>query len=196
MHIPRLTTSHAPVFLINSRLPLVSAALTPSTQHVGLRVRAPLLPKLRGHFAEFLNYDCLDRLSILYLTTCVGFGYGQHHTWRRCFSRQHRITESPPTGAPITSQAQCLADLPTRRPTRLDQVNSTAWLGYLPASHLLMRLTLRIRSQPPHQQQPEGCNRWFGWLVSPHHHGRCSTGTGISTRSPSTTPVGLALGPD
>ena len=38
---------------------------------------APLLPKLRGHFAEFLNHDSLDRLSILYLTTCVGLGYGR-----------------------------------------------------------------------------------------------------------------------
>ena len=38
---------------------------------------APLLPKLRGHFAEFLNHDSLDLLSILYLTTCVGLGYGQ-----------------------------------------------------------------------------------------------------------------------
>ncbi len=36
----------------------------------------PLLPKLRGHFAEFLNHSSLDRLSILYLTTCVGLGYG------------------------------------------------------------------------------------------------------------------------
>lgn len=38
---------------------------------------APLLPKLRGYFAEFLNRDYLDRLGILYLTTCVGFGYGR-----------------------------------------------------------------------------------------------------------------------
>ena len=30
---------------------------------------APLLPKLRGHFAEFLNRGSLDILSILYLTT-------------------------------------------------------------------------------------------------------------------------------
>ncbi len=36
----------------------------------------PLLPKLRGHFAEFLNHSSLDRLSILYLITCVGLGYG------------------------------------------------------------------------------------------------------------------------
>ena len=196
MHIHRLTTSHAPVFLINSRLPLVSAALTPSTLQERLRVRAPLLPKLRGHFAEFLNYDSLDRLSILYLTTCVGFGYGQHHTWRRCFSRQHRITESPTTWAPITSQASCLADLPTKRPTRLDQDNSTAWPGYLAASHLLMRLTHQFRSHAHQTQTPEGVHERLGWLVSPARHGRCSTGTGISTRYPSTTPVGLALGPD
>ena len=93
------------MFLINSRLPLVSAALTPSTKQVGFKVRAPLLPKLRGHFAEFLNYDSLDRLSILYLTTCVGYEYGQYHTSRRCFSRQYRITESHTTCEPITSQA-------------------------------------------------------------------------------------------
>jgi hypothetical protein len=36
----------------------------------------PLLPKLRGYFAEFLNHSSLDRLGILYLTTCVGLGYG------------------------------------------------------------------------------------------------------------------------
>ena len=40
-------------------------------------VRVPLLPKLRGYFAEFLNHDSLERLGILYLTTCVGFGYGR-----------------------------------------------------------------------------------------------------------------------
>ena len=81
------------MFLINSRLPLVSAALTPSPPQGWVRVRAPLLPKLRGHFAEFLNYDCLDRLSILYLTTCVGLGYGPNMHIARGFSRQHGITD-------------------------------------------------------------------------------------------------------
>ncbi|CAN6446823.1 unnamed protein product [Victoria cruziana] len=36
---------------------------------------APLLPKLRGYFAEFLRESCLVPLGILYLPTCVGFGY-------------------------------------------------------------------------------------------------------------------------
>ncbi len=64
------------MFLINSRFSLVSATITPSLQK-GLKVPVPLLPKLRGHFAEFLNHDSLERLNILYPTTCVGFGYGR-----------------------------------------------------------------------------------------------------------------------
>jgi hypothetical protein len=38
---------------------------------------APLLPKLRGHFAEFLNEGSPVRLRILYSSTCVGLGYGR-----------------------------------------------------------------------------------------------------------------------
>ena len=41
---------------------------------------APLLPKLRGHFAEFLNEGSSDRLGILYLPTCVGLGTGTHRS--------------------------------------------------------------------------------------------------------------------
>ncbi|KAI5353905.1 hypothetical protein L3X38_006799 [Prunus dulcis] len=36
---------------------------------------APLLPKLLGYFAEFLRESCLAPLGILYLPTCVNFGY-------------------------------------------------------------------------------------------------------------------------
>ena len=49
---------------------------------------APLLPKLRGHFAEFLFEGSPDRLGILYLPTCVGFGTGTSNLPRR-FSRKH-----------------------------------------------------------------------------------------------------------
>ena len=35
-----------------------------------------LLPKVRRQFAEFLQHPSLKRLGILYLPTCVGFGYG------------------------------------------------------------------------------------------------------------------------
>ena len=36
----------------------------------------PLIPKLRGQFAEFLQRSSLKRLGMLYLSTCVGLGYG------------------------------------------------------------------------------------------------------------------------
>src|SRR5262249_56414189 len=38
--------------------------------------RAPLLPKLRGYFAEFLSQSSLDRLGILFPSTSVGLRYG------------------------------------------------------------------------------------------------------------------------
>ena len=38
---------------------------------------APLLPKLRGYFAEFLRKVSLARLSLLDSPTCVGLRYGQ-----------------------------------------------------------------------------------------------------------------------
>ena len=92
------------MFLINSRFPLVSAAPIPSHQHVVLKVGAPLLPKLRGHFAEFLNHDSLDRLSILYLITCVGFGYGQLKPHADAFLGSIGSPNPPQTRGPITSQ--------------------------------------------------------------------------------------------
>src|SRR3546814_12625294 len=40
------------------------------------RFEGLLLPKVRRQFAEFLQHPSLKRLGILYLPTCVGFGYG------------------------------------------------------------------------------------------------------------------------
>ncbi len=66
---------------------------------------APLLPKLRGHFAEFLNEGSSDRLGILYLPTCVGLGTGTTHLPRR-FSRRHGFWNFRPfTAFGIPSQA-------------------------------------------------------------------------------------------
>ena len=42
----------------------------------GLVAQAPLLPKLRGHFAEFLNNTSSVGLRILSSSTCVGLRYG------------------------------------------------------------------------------------------------------------------------
>jgi hypothetical protein len=45
--------------------------------HCGRLSPAPLLPKLRGHFAEFLSARSPVRLRILYASTCVGLWYGR-----------------------------------------------------------------------------------------------------------------------
>ena len=47
---------------------------------------APLLPKLRGHFAEFLNNPSPVGLRILFLPTCVGLRYGRLE-YSQSFSR-------------------------------------------------------------------------------------------------------------
>jgi hypothetical protein len=82
---------------------------------------ALLLPKLRRYFAEFLHHSSLDRLSILYLTTCVGLGYGPCTNSLEAFLGSIGSLNSPQTATHHLS-GTCLADLPTRRPTGLHHV--------------------------------------------------------------------------
>src|SRR5262245_26217588 len=90
---------------------------------------ASLLPKLRDHFAEFLNEGSSDRLGILYLPTCVGVRTGTRPLPRR-FSRRHGFRNfTPIKGLGFPSQACWPADLPTGRPTRLPQDDHR--LGFL-----------------------------------------------------------------
>ena len=74
--ILRLAALHRPMFLLNSCLSLFSAA----------PCGAPLLPKLRGHFAEFLNNASSVGLRILSSSTCVGLRYG-YNQFNSSFSR-------------------------------------------------------------------------------------------------------------
>ena len=73
---------------------------------------APLLPKLRGHFAEFLNNASPVGLRILSSSTCVGLRYGYSmndsgFSWYMAHMLRYfdslRVTSS-----------DCRADLPTR----------------------------------------------------------------------------------
>ena len=63
------------MFLINSRLSLVTAASLGFRRKALHLMEAPLLPKLRGYFAEFLLDGSLERLRILSSPTCVGLRY-------------------------------------------------------------------------------------------------------------------------
>jgi hypothetical protein len=70
------TPSQRPVFLVNSRLGLVCAPSSRSGYRSRHGTEGPLLPKLRGQLAEFLNEGSLTRLRSPSASTCVGFGYG------------------------------------------------------------------------------------------------------------------------
>ena len=60
--------------------------------HCGHISVAPLLPKLRGHFAEFLNKGSPVRLRIFFSSTCVGLRYGYLEIFSS-FSRRRRFKD-------------------------------------------------------------------------------------------------------
>ena len=64
------------MFLVNSRLGLFTATLSCFSREGLHTTRVPLLPKLRGDFAEFLSESCLALLRIFFLPTCGGLRYG------------------------------------------------------------------------------------------------------------------------
>ena len=65
------------MFLVNSRLDRFAATLSSFKSKFLHSTRVPLLPKLRGYFAEFLRESYLAHLSILYQPTCGGLRYGR-----------------------------------------------------------------------------------------------------------------------
>ena len=72
---------------------------------------ATLLPKLRVHFAEFLNNTSPAGLRILSSSTCVGLRYG-YFINNSGFSRQPAHVLRYLSSLHITS-SDCIADLPT-----------------------------------------------------------------------------------
>ena len=77
----------------------------------GLLAQAPLLPKLRGHFAEFLNNASPVGLRILSSSTCVGLRYG-YIINNSGFSWQ-LACELPYFSSVHFTSSHCMADLPT-----------------------------------------------------------------------------------
>ena len=72
---------------------------------------APLLPKLRGHFAEFLNNASPAGLRILSSSTCVGLRYG-YDIHNSSFS-WHMAHILPYSFSVHITPLDCPADLPT-----------------------------------------------------------------------------------
>jgi hypothetical protein len=93
--------------------------------------KVTLIPKLRVQFAEFLQHSSLKRLGMLYLSTCVGLGYGL--CWWSYFLEPAHCTSNPiRTYRPARS-------VTTTRPTNINVVPIV--YAFLP--RLRGRLTLR-----------------------------------------------------
>ena len=106
------------MFLVNSRQSLLTAApsrlMSKSLDAIG----APLLPKLRGYFAEFLSQCSLKRLRVFLPPTCVGLRYGRVCNSLRGFSWQHGINQfaafrPPHRLSELAVFRICLKDPPT-----------------------------------------------------------------------------------
>ena len=108
--------------------------------HCGHLSMAPLLPKLRGHFAEFLNKGSPVRLRIFFSSTCVGLRYGYLTTFssfsrRRGFACFPSLVRSP-------SRLRCLTCvLHYKPPLPLGRAFPSARSHYLSVSlrHYLVR---------------------------------------------------------
>ena len=158
------------MFLVNSRLGLVSATLNAFNEKSNT-YQVPLIPKLRGYFAEFLHHDSLDRLGILYLSTCVGLGYGRLTTRSRRFSRQHRITEFD-----HTVYASCFRNTPDGftylTPYTLTPGQPSPGTATFLRPSAACLLQVRVTDSTPHK--PEGLTECLACLAS-----LASTGTSL-----------------
>ncbi len=127
----------SPVFLVNSRLCLVSA--TPRGCYTS---GAPLLPKLRGQLAEFLNDSSPVHLSLLNLSTCVGFGYGHLKRSLETFPGSMASIPSPSfLTAPRRASSLCKTDLPILRTALLNRTPSAGVPSFL--RHSFVQTCLR-----------------------------------------------------
>src|SRR3954463_16673954 len=92
---------------------------------------APLLPKLRGHFAEFLNHGSLDRLGISLPDHLSRFGVRAAHSSLEVFLD----SIGSPTSSirtPHQVSGTCHPDLPRWLPTLLAVDNHRhGWAAFL-----------------------------------------------------------------
>ena len=92
------------MFLVNSRLGLLTATPSRSTGAPCHANGAPLLPKLRGEFAEFLNEGSHSRLRIFSSPTCVGLRYGYPENSLEAFLGSVALPTLRPDGLAIAPQ--------------------------------------------------------------------------------------------
>ena len=168
----------------------------------GLLSQAPLLPKLRGHFAEFLNNASPAGLRILSSSTCVGFRYGYMEyysgfSWQpeSCaslllFAAHHAFDlVSGFAGLPSPALAPVFS-FPGH--TVLLRPHSSDSMQYRNL-HLLSigyAFPPRLRPRLPQGRSALPWNPWIFGLEDSHLH--LATHSGILSSYPSTAPSGTA----
>ncbi len=181
------------MFLLNSCLGHFSAAAC----------AALLLPKLRSHFAEFLNNTSPAGLRILSSSTCVGLRYGPllHDSG---FSRQEGAAASLLHFAPHHAFVSCRADFPTLRLLRLHRAfhSRLCFPSRVPAvlitrgAGILNLLSIGYASLPllrPRLTQSRSALLWKPWIFGREDsHLSLATHSGILSSYPSTAPSGTA----
>ena len=139
------------------------------------------------YFAEFLNHSSPNRLGILYLPTCVGFGYGHRASSLEAFLGSMESMTSPNTARHRVSGFTGTG-FTWAPPYTLTPGQPAPGITYPSASpHRLL---------PPDGSAPSRSEERDIPLAIESQHGRAHGGTGISTGCASTTPLGLALAPD
>ena len=181
------------MFLLNSCLGHFSAAAC----------AALLLPKLRSHFAEFLNNTSPAGLRILSSSTCVGLRYGPllHDSG---FSRQEGAAASLLCFAPHHAFVSCRTDFPILRLLRLHRAfhSRLCFPSRVPAvlitrgAGIFYLLSIGYASLPllrPRLTQSRSALLWKPWIFGrKDSHLALATHSGILSSYPSTAPSGTA----
>ncbi len=167
---------------------------------------APLIPKLRGDFAEFLSKGSPARLGLLAPPTCVGFSTGTV-TLASGFSRQcgfsHFGTGFPsPSPLGVSVRRTCLPDPLASldglsiRPLRLSScvpaslITSACGTGISTGCPSPTPFGLGLGPDSPWVDDPCPGNLWLAaaWILTM----LLATHAGILTSAPSTAPYGTA----
>ncbi len=166
----------------------------------GLLAQAPLLPKLRGHFAEFLNNASSVGLRIFSSPTCVGLRYG-YRINNSGFSR-HMAHALPYYSSVHVTSSRCgvfsaaatslVRGFPFRARALHMRPHSSVILQYrnINLSSIGYASRPRLRSRLP---QGRSALPWKPWIFGrKDSHLPLATHSGILSSMPSTAPYGTA----
>ena len=169
----------------------------------GLVSQAPLLPKLRGHFAEFLNNASSVGLRILSSSTCVGLRYGLVVN-NSGFSRQLRFRDFATLSSLLITLHLTPGDLPPGYGFVLEPVfpfpasptclcpHSSVTSRYRNINLLSIDYALRPRLRP-RLTQGRSALPWKPWIFGrKDSHLPLATHSGILSSYHSTAPSGTA----